>query len=87
MISKKVKVVSKSGLHARPANLLIKTAQHYSSVIEIKIENKMFNAKSMLGILTAGVNCGDEIEIVCTGSDEKVACDEIVALIASGMGE
>lgn len=87
MIKKKVLVTSKSGLHARPANLLIKEAQHYHAAVEICVNNSLYNAKSLLGILAAGVDYGTEIEVVCTGEDEEAACDAIVKLIAGGMGE
>ncbi len=87
MVKKKVVVIAKSGLHARPANLLIKEAQHFDSKVEIFVNDKLFNAKSLLGILAAGVDCGTEIEVICTGEDEKEACEAVVNLIASGMGE
>ncbi|HOO28946.1 MAG TPA: HPr family phosphocarrier protein [Lachnospiraceae bacterium] len=87
MIKKKVIVTAKAGLHARPANLLIKEAQHFQSEIEIGVNNQLYNAKSLLGILAAGVDCGTEIEVVCNGSDEKAACDAVIKLLASGLGE
>ena len=80
-------MVSESGLHARPANELLKAAQQYKSKVQIATDNRLFNAKSLLGILGAGVDCGMEIEIVCTGEDEEKACREIVALIQAGLGE
>ena len=87
MTKENVVVIAKSGLHARPANMLIKTAQHFNSKVEIQVENKAFNAKSLIGILAAGVDCGTEISVVCTGDDEKEACRAVVDLIAGGMGE
>lgn len=87
MVKKKVVVVAKSGLHARPANLLIKKAQHYHSKVEIAVDGKLFDAKSLLGILAAGVDCGTEIEVICEGPDEEDACEAVYELIAGGMGE
>lgn len=87
MVKEEVVVIAKSGLHARPANMLIKTAQHFESKVEIEVENKIFNAKSLIGILAAGVDCGTKISVVCTGSDETDACRAVVDLIAGGMGE
>lgn len=87
MIKKKVLVTAKSGLHARPANLLIKEAQHFNSTVEICVNDSLYNAKSLLGILAAGVDCGTEIQVVCTGEDEEAACEAVVKLIAGGMGE
>lgn len=87
MIKKKVMVVSESGLHARPANILLKNAQKFDCDVEIAVDNKLFNAKSIIGILAAGVNCGTEIEVVCSGSDENEACDALVKLISDGLGD
>ncbi len=87
MIKKKVVVVSKTGLHARPANALVKKAQQYPCAVEIGFRDKTYNAKSMLGVLAAGINCGMEIEIICTGDREAEACGQIVQLIEEGLAE
>lgn len=87
MTKKKVTVVAKTGLHARPANMLIKEAQRYQSTVEIAVDGNIFDAKSLLGILAAGVNCGMEIEILCSGPDEAAACEGITELIENGMNE
>lgn len=87
MIKKKVKIMAKSGLHARPANLLIKEAQHFHSTVEISVNHRVFNAKSLLGILAAGVGCGTEVEVICTGHDEAEACEAVVNLLTGRMGE
>ncbi len=87
MKKENVVVIAKTGLHARPANNLVKKAQHFNSKIEIGVNGKIYNAKSMLGILAAGVNCGTEIEIICTGDDEVEACKQIVKLIREDLDE
>lgn len=87
MKKEKVIVVSKTGLHARPANNLVKNAQRFKSTVEIAVNGKVFNAKSMLGLLAAGVNHGVEVEVICTGEDEAEACKQIVQLIKDGLGE
>jgi len=87
MVNEKVVIVSKSGLHARPANVLIKTAQKFASKIEIAVNGNKYNAKSLLNILAAGVNCGTEIEVICNGDDEKEACKKVIEVIKDGLGE
>lgn len=88
MVKKSIVVMTKTGLHARPANMLLKKAKEYCSKVQISLDGKEYNAKSMVGILGAGVECGMEIEIVCTGEDEEKACHDIVEMIASGgLGE
>lgn len=88
MIKEKVRVVSKSGLHARPADTLIKLSSQFQSKIEILHgEDKIINAKSILDVLTAGINYGTEIELVCEGEDEQAASKAIIQAIKSGLGE
>ncbi len=87
MKKEKVIVVSKTGLHARPANVLVKKAQQFKCSVEIGRENKTYNAKSLIGILGAGVNSGEEIEVICSGDDEVEACKQIVKSIKEGLGE
>lgn len=74
MVKKKVTVKSKAGLHLRPARDLCKKAMEFESTqIMIHFREKEFNAKSMLGILSACVQQMDEIEVVCSGAEEEEA--------------
>jgi phosphocarrier protein len=38
-------------------------------------------------VLGACVKCGDEIELVCEGVDEKESLEALVAAIDNGLGE
>lgn len=88
MTTAKVTVISKSGLHARPADTLTKLANKFNSKIEIACgEEKTINAKSILSVLAAGIDYGTEIELICSGEDEQEACREILEAIRAGLGE
>lgn len=76
-----IKVESQSGLHARPASLLVAKAQEFESEITIEKDNQEINAKSIIGILGLGVGHGDEINLICEGLDEDKAIDAIRQLI------
>ncbi len=71
MVSKKVTVTNPSGLHVRPAGLLVRAAEHCSSRIEIIYDYNIINARSLLNILSASIASGSEIELRCTGPDEE----------------
>jgi phosphocarrier protein len=45
------------------------------------------NAKSVLGVLSACVKRGDEIELVCEGPDEAEALALLTKMIQGGLGE
>ena len=87
MVSQVTVIKNPSGLHLRPAGILCKEALNYNSAILFKIRSTTANAKSVLSVLGACVKCGDEIELMCEGPDEKEALDAMLKLIESGLGE
>ena len=68
-----VKVLSKSGLHARPASLFVNEAQKFAAEITIEKEGKAANGKSIIGILSMAVAHGDQLTICAEGNDEAEA--------------
>lgn len=79
-----------SGIHARPATLFVQAAARFRS--RVTVENldrgsKPVDAKSILMILTAGVQRGHRIRVSADGADESDAIATIRALVDSGMGE
>ncbi|MDO5294676.1 MAG: HPr family phosphocarrier protein [bacterium] len=87
MIAKKVTVCNPNGLHLKPAGHLCNVALTYECSITIHIREKYVNAKSVLGVLSACIKYGDEIEIICNGDDEETAMEEILQCINRGLGE
>ena len=87
MISKKITITNPSGLHLRPAGNLCNEAMKYKSLITFSFDGGTANAKSVLSVLGACVKCGDEIELVCEGADEREAMEALVGAISSGLGE
>lgn len=81
MLSKKVVVKNKTGLHARPAALFVQTAGRFLSDITVEKDNKKVNAKSIMGIMALGVSQGEEIIITARGEDEKEAIETLIDLV------
>ena len=86
---KKEKVVLKNetGLHARPAGELAKLASAFKSNINLNVDGKTVNAKSILGIMSLGIKANTEIEIECDGEDEQTAMLEILKGFENKFGE
>lgn len=42
------------------------------------------NAKSLLGVLSLGIDGGTTIKVIAAGPDEEQAVDELVKLVNSG---
>lgn len=86
MVTRKIVVAEVSGLHLRPAGKISEVCLQYTCKIQIQKGDHIANAKSVLGLLAARVQQGDEIEIICDGADEKEAL-EAVANVIQGRGE
>ncbi|MFI3176501.1 MAG: HPr family phosphocarrier protein [Eubacteriales bacterium] len=87
MVSKKVTVCNPSGIHARPAGVLVKTTGKCNSDVFIVVGDKKIVAKSILNIMAAAIKCGTEIEIQCEGKTEVEDLEAVVAVIEGGLGE
>lgn len=81
MVSKEVVVNNGTGLHARPATLLVKKASSFKSDVSIEFNGKKANVKSLIGVLSLGVTKGAKITVAASGDDEALAAEEIVKLI------
>lgn len=87
MLEKTVTVKNKSGIHARPASMLVREASKFKSDIIIVKGTSELNAKSIMNVMGMGARCGDEITIKVSGEDEKLAFKEIIDLIERGFDE
>lgn len=87
MFKGNVVLENKTGLHARPASMLVKEASKYSSQIKLMKDDKEYNAKSIMGILSMGAGKGTKLTIIADGEDEKEAVESLKALIDSNFGE
>ncbi|MEX0944129.1 MAG: HPr family phosphocarrier protein [Balneolaceae bacterium] len=80
MVSKKVVVRNESGLHARPASILVKVASGFKSEFIIRMYGYNVNGKSILGVMTLAAESGAQMELILEGPDEQEALDRIVRL-------
>ena len=81
MVSKEVVVKNGTGLHARPAPLLVKKASGFKSDVSIEYNGKKANVKSLIGVLSLAVTKDSTIKVVASGDDETLAVEEIAKLI------
>lgn len=87
MIEKKVHIINKLGLHARPAALIVKTAAQFVSHITLLKDGLQVNGKSIMGVMMLAAEYGSEITIRANGSDKEAAVEALEALIQSKFGE
>ena len=87
MIQGDTVITNDLGLHGRPANRFVKEAKKFASSIVVRKENREFDGKSIVKLLTAHVRCGDEISIICEGTDEQEALATLIDFLEAGAGE
>ena len=77
MIKKSITIHLSEALDARPIALLVQEANQYASTVYIDKEEKHINAKSIMGMMTLGLEAGEEITVEADGSDEIAAMEDI----------
>ena len=77
MEERKFKIVAETGIHARPATVLVQAATKYDSKIYLTYNHKSVNLKSIMGVMSLGVGQGAQINVSARGKDEKAAITEI----------
>ncbi len=84
---KTVHVKNRSGMHARPAALLVKTANRFRSEVFLEKDEERINAKSIMGIIILGATYNTPIRIIADGLDEQEAVDTIARLFETKFEE
>lgn len=77
MVKKAITIGLASGLEARPVAMLVQIASQYDSLIYAESENARVNAKSIMGMMTLGLDVGETVVVSADGSDEEKAIAEI----------
>ena len=77
MIRKSMKVQLDNGLEARPVAVFVQVASQYESTIYVEVDDKKVNAKSIMGMMSLGLDNGETLTVVADGSDESAAVAHI----------
>ncbi|MEH7177365.1 phosphocarrier protein HPr [Neobacillus vireti] len=81
MAEKQFKVTADTGIHARPATLLVQTASRFDSEINLEYKGKKVNLKSIMGVMSLGIGKGADISITADGSDSEEALRSLEELL------
>ena len=89
--SVEIEIRNESGLHARPAAVLVRAAAGFRSWIGLENttagNGRAVDAKSLVGVLAAGVEYGHRVRIWAEGDDEAEAVDALRLLLTDGLGD
>ena len=77
MTRRSIQINLGNGLEASPVALLVQEASKYESIIHIQAGDRKVNAKSIMGMMSLGLDNGEALTISAEGTDEQAAVDGI----------
>jgi phosphotransferase system HPr (HPr) family protein len=80
-------IANESGIHARPAALLVKCARSFESDIVIECGPRAADAKSILAVLALTAANGTEVMVRAEGPDAAAAVRAIGELLTTAFPE
>lgn len=75
-------VTIKTSLDARQAAYFVQTAGKYEADIQVSIEEKKINAKSIMGTIALNMQEGQTALIMAEGRDEAAAVEDLAAVLS-----
>jgi phosphocarrier protein HPr len=88
MVEKQFKVINDTGIHARPATMIVQLASRFNSDISLEYRDKKVNLKSIMGVMSLGIGQGALIKIIVEGNDEAETLHTIEdKLVKEGLAE
>lgn len=85
MPERTVTIASAHGLHARPASLFVQAVTASGLPVQLTKGEKTLNAASILGVISLGINHGDQITLSTEGDNADAVLDELATLLTTDM--
>ena len=71
-------IVNKAhGLHARPATIFVQLANKFNSSVKVEKDGEVVDGKSIIAILSLGVNSGMNVRLIVEGDDAHEAVRDL----------
>lgn len=83
MATRTLTVASAHGLHARPASLFVQAVAGSGLTVELTKGDKTINAASILGVISLGIEHGDEIALSAEGDNAEAVLDQLSEIITT----
>ena len=77
MVQDNVTIKISNGLETRPIAMLVQVASQFESSIYLEKGTKKVNAKSIMGMMTLGLDNGEDVVVKASGADEGEALSAI----------
>ena len=86
-VEKTCTVVNKMGLHARPAAMIVQTANRFPCEVTLEKDGQNVNGKSIMGVLMLAAAKGTTVMVHAEGDEAQACADAIAELFAKGFNE
>ncbi|KSU87933.1 phosphocarrier protein Chr [Priestia veravalensis] len=80
-MEKQVEIKLGTGLQARVAAMFVQEANRFTSDVFLKKDEKVVNAKSIMGLMSLALNRGTVITLIAEGSDEEEAIQALSSYV------
>jgi len=87
MISEKLQIINKLGLHARATAKLVQCLQQFECQVTLHFNGNQADGKSMMSVMMLAAAQGSEILFDIDGPQEQLCLEELRRLLASRFGE
>jgi phosphocarrier protein HPr len=86
-VEKTCTVRNKMGLHARPAALIVQTANKFPCEVTLEKDGTPVNGKSIMGVLMLAAAQGTNVTVKTSGEQAQQCADAIAELFEKGFNE
>lgn len=80
MVEKSAIIKNAQGIHCRPSAVIVKEIQAYEGAIRVHSESGDCDPRSIMGLLSLGLQVGAEITLSVEGPDEEAVCSRLKEL-------
>ncbi len=87
IVERRMKIVNRNGLHARPAAEFVKVTGRFTSEVTVTNGDMSVNGKSIMGVMTLAAECGTVLTVRAAGEDAEAAIVAVEKLVARGFEE
>ena len=87
LIEKSCTVRNKMGLHARPAAMIVQTANKFPCEVTLVKDGQNVNGKSIMGVLMLAAARGTVVLVRAEGEQAPQCAEAIAALFEKGFNE
>jgi phosphotransferase system HPr (HPr) family protein len=81
-VERELVVPNAEGIHARPAAQFVRCARSFDCEIHILKDGQEYDARSIVAVLTANLNCGDRFILCADGPRAAEAIETMSQLVA-----